>query len=220
MKRWQKGLAAFALLAVFMVTSASSCDGGGGNQSAADKARAASNALQSQVYQSKHNVEFRNYNWRQEIADDPATILWCTFFPPGLAGVSDGTTPGQAFTIPIAGKLTSSNKRPYDVTRYVDAGSSSWYPREVPGPDHMFGSSAEFRYGFGTAGKADYNDFTNFASHCTTQPKVWQANTPILTATSATLVSLTNAAEAALRAGDAKKAQEILSRASNVKAKR
>lgn len=206
---------------ITMVVLALLVAGCGGNTrqkpNAQDAAQAASNALQSQVFQAKHNVEFRNYNWRQRIADDPATILWCTFFPPGIAGVSDGTTPGQAFTVPIAGKLTSSNKRPYDSTRYTDRGNYAFTPREVPGPDHMFGSSAEYRYGFGPTGIADYSDFTGFASVCTTQPKVWQANTPILTNTSVTLTSVTRAAEAALRAGDGAKAQQILSKAGNVK---
>jgi len=84
----------------------------------------------------------------------------------------------------------------------------------------MYGSSSEYRYGFGPTGKADYIDFTNLASVCTTQPKVWQANTPILTATSTTLTSITNAAEAALRAGNGKKAQEILNKADNVRSRR
>lgn len=204
---------------VLVACFAAGCGGGGkpSPKSAQQKAQAASNALQGSVYQSKNNVEFRNYNWRQEIADDPATILWCTFFPPGLSGVTDGTTPGQPFTVPIAGKLTSSNKRPYDATAYSDRGNYTFTEHEVPGPDHMYGSSSEYRYGFGPNGKSDYQDFTLFASYCTTQPKVWQANTPIITATSVTLNSISKAATAALKSGDAAKATEILSQAGNVK---
>lgn len=207
------------VLSLLTVLALAACGGqSSSGPTAAEIAQAASNQLQKLVYQSKHNVEFRNYNWRQEISDDPATILWCTFFPPGISGVSNGTTPGQAFTVPIAGKLTSSNKRPYRDTSYVDAGNYSWYPQERPGPDHMFGGSAEYRYGFGPAGKADYHDFTGFASTCNSVPEVWQANTPILTGTSTTLQSLSNAAEAALRAGNVAKAETILNKAGNVKA--
>lgn len=190
------------------------CGGSSNSQpSAQDLARKGSDALQAQVHQSQHNVEFRNYNWRQQVADDPATIVWCTFFPPGLQGVSNSSTPGQAFTVPIAGKLTSSNKRPYDSTSYTDAGNYSWYPTEVPGPDHMFGTSAEYRYGFGPTGKADYQDFTGLASYCTTEPKIWQAKTPIVASTSTTLQSIGAAASDAIRAGDAGKAQRLLATA-------
>src|SRR6201987_5986521 len=127
--------------------------------SAADQAQKASDNLQSQIYQSKNNIEFRNYNDRQKLADNPATILWCTFFPPGVQGTSNGTTPGQAFTVPIAGKLTSSNKRPYDSTGW----SGDVYGINLPGPDHMFGSSSEYRYGFDPT-RAIYYDFTDLAS--------------------------------------------------------
>lgn len=206
----------FLIIAVAALVAG--CGGSGHSKgNAADRSTKASNALQNQIYQSKNNIDFRNYNWRLQLSDDPATILWCTFFPPGLAGVSDGSTPGQAFTVPIAGKLTSSNKRPYSDVRYLDAGNYAWYPQQVPDPQHMYGSSSEYRYGFGPSGKADYTEFTNFASVCTTQPKVWQANTPILTGTSISLQSVSNAAEAALRKGDAKQANAILAQAGNVK---
>lgn len=105
---------AFIGFALVLAALTAGCGGSSSHPaSAVQQAQQASQSLQSQVHQSKSNIEFRNYNWRQEISDDPSTILWCTFFPPGLTGVSDGTTPGQAFTVPIAGKLTSSNKRPY-----------------------------------------------------------------------------------------------------------
>lgn len=181
---------------------------------AQQQAQAASNALQSQVYQAKHNVEFKHYNLRQKIADDPSTILWCTFFPPGVQGVTNGSTPGQAFTVPIAGKLTSSNKRPYNNVRYWDAGNSSWYPNEVPGPDHMFGASSEYRYGFDPT-LSVYYDFTDLASFCTTSPTIWQSHTQIVADTSSTLSNLTRAASAAIRAGHPEKAAKLLQQADN-----
>lgn len=209
-----------SILAVSVSVLALSACGGSSHHatSASDKAVRASNALQGQVYQVKHNIEFRNYNLRQKVSDDPSTILWCTFFPPGVQGVGNASTAGQAFTVPVAGKLTSSNKRPYDLTRYTDAGNYAWYPHETPGPDHMYGSSSEFRYGFDPT-LGIYYDFTGLASFCTTEPTIWQSHTTIVANTSDTLSNLTRAAEAALKAGDAKKAAAILKRADNSGAK-
>lgn len=195
---------AAAIIAAGAVATLSAC---GGTTSAQDASAKASDALQSQIYLSKHNVEFRNYNLRQKLADDPSTILWCTFFPPGVQGTSNGSTPGQAFTVPIAGKLTSSNKRPYSGTYSADNGGPG---TEVPGPDHMFGSSAEYRYGFDPT-LAVYYEFTTLASFCTTEPTVWQAkSTQIVVNTDPTLASLTKAAEAAMKANDPKKAYSLL----------
>lgn len=210
-------IAALLVVVVALVMTTAACGGSSKKPQSAQKQAQKGNAdLQSQTYVTKNNTEFVHYNWRQELSDDPATILWCTFFPPGISGVTDGSTPGQAITVPIAGKLTSSNKRPYSDIKYWDAGNYSWYPLEVPGPDKMFGGSSEYRYGFGPAGKADYQDFTGLSSYCTTQPKVWQSNTIIVTSTDATLQSITLAAEAALKAGDAVKAKQILDQAGNV----
>lgn len=175
---------------------------GCGQPSASDIAQSQSDALQKQVYQSKHNVEFRNYNLRQKIADDPSTILWCTFFPP--------TVGQEPITVPIAGKLTSSFKRPYAST---DGNG------EVPGPDHMFGASSEYRYGFDPT-LTQYSDFTLLASYCTTVPTVWQANkTTIVSDTSATLNSVSQAAQQAIKDGHAEKALALLKTTDSVKKK-
>lgn len=184
---------------------------GCGGSSAQNASQKASDRLQKKIYQSTHNVEFRNYNLRQKVSDDPSTILWCTFFPPGVQGATNGSTPGQTFTVPIAGKLTSSAKRPYSGTYTSDNGTPG---TEVPGPDHMFGSSAEYRYGFDPT-LGIYYEFTGLSSFCTTEPTVWQSHTTIIADTSKTLASLTRAAEAALRAGDAKKAAQLLKQADN-----
>lgn len=120
-----------------------------------------------ETYVSTHNVEFDNYNKRQEIADDPTTLLWCTFFPPTMGQ--------EPFTVPIVGKLTSGNKRPFPSTEIRTGGE--WdvtYNPELPQPDGMYGSSGQYRYGFTPAGY--YTDYTGLASFCTTQPTIWQRN--------------------------------------------
>jgi hypothetical protein len=181
---------------------------GCGGSSAQKAAQDASNHLQGQVYQAKHHVEFRNYNLRQKVADDPSTILWCTFFPP--------TTGQEPFTVPIAGKLTSSNKRPYRATTEADNGAPG---TEVPGPDAMYGSSSEYRYGFDPT-LSTYYDFTDLASFCTTSPTVWQANqTKIVVQTQSTLDNLSRAASAAIQRGDPKKALALLKQAEAVQTK-
>lgn len=206
-----KGFSLMLLLALCAV-AITGC-GGDTTSSAQDQAVKESNALQSQVYQTKHNIDFRNYNLRQKVSDDPATILWCTFFPSGIQNVTDGSTPGQAITVPIAGKLTSSNKRPYDNVDYWDAGSNSWYPRELPGPDKMYGASAEYRYGFDPT-LTDYQDVTALPSYCTTNPKVWQTQkTQLVVETDKTINGLTKAAEASIRAGNPERALALLKQA-------
>lgn len=205
---------ALVAIAGFMILTADSCSGTSNSQpTAQDKAQQASNNLQNQVYQSKHNIEFRNYNLRQRVADDPSTILWCTFFPPGVQGVSNGSTPGQAITVPIAGKLTSSNKRPYAAERWSDRGNYTFTSNDAPGPDHMYGSSSEYSYGFDPT-LSTYYQFSSLASFCTTEPTVWQVhNTDIVVNTQSTLASLSSAASAAIKAGNPKKALELLQQA-------
>lgn len=188
------------------------CGAGGASQepSAQDKAQQKNNALQRDIYQPQHDIEFRNYNLRLKVADDPSTILWCTFFPPGIQGVGNGSTAGQAFTVPVAGKLTSSSKRPYADTRWTDRGSYTFTEAPVAGPDHMFGASSEYRYGFDPT-LTTYYDFTGLASFCTTEPTVWQAKqTQIVVDTDRTLTAVTRAAEAAIKANDPQKALELL----------
>jgi hypothetical protein len=50
-------------------------------------------------------IEFSNYNRRQELVNNPNSILWCTF------SLENPSSP--LVTIPIQGKLTSSKKRPF-----------------------------------------------------------------------------------------------------------
>jgi hypothetical protein len=121
-------------------------------------------AASRQNYVPKNDVEGNNYNARQRIADNPATLIWCTAFP---------TNPNaKPVTVPIVGKLTSGNKRPYPstVTReYANGGS---YNPELAGPDGMYGTSGEYRYGFRPDGV--YVDFYNLETYCTSAPTVYQ----------------------------------------------
>ena len=106
-------------------------------------------ALNRSSYVPVNSLDYLNYDRRQRISDAPSTIVWCTMFPP---------TPGvRPITMPIVGKLTSGGKRPF---------------MEDPGPDGMYGSSGEYRYGFTPDG--NMADIYNMASLCTTEPTVWQ----------------------------------------------
>lgn len=185
------------LIAVFV----SGC--GHGNK-AAKRAQDANNRLQDQVYDIKNFLDFRNYNFRNKLEDDPTTIMWCTFSWPGTGGAQ------QLNTVPIAGKLTSSGKRPYRTTNTADNGAVG---TERAGPDAMFGSSVEYRYGPDPTLTTLY-EFTGLPSFCTNKPTVWQQNkTNVMIQTSATLSSLSDAASAALQQGNEKEALRILKKA-------
>jgi hypothetical protein len=163
--------------------------------------QANTNAANAPFYLPKNGIERRNYNWRQELADDPALILWCT---------SAFTTPGSPiFTVPILTKLTSGGKRPYpqyDINGHEDAG-----------PDSMYGSSGEYRYGFGPSGKSEYYDFYGIETFCTTQPTVWQKESTVLVfEKDPALNDATNLAEQALAAGNPELARQILQDAINL----
>ena len=163
---------------------------------------------QRDIYIPKNDIEFRNYNWRVELADDPTTILWCTFFPP--------TVGQEPFTVPVIGKLTSSGKRPFPKLRAATGGGSiaDYYTPEEIQPDGMFGESSLYRYGYGPQGKNSYMDFTDLPSFCTLLPTVWQQNeTRIVVQQSSGLGSLTARARKALAEGRLDDALELLGQA-------
>ena len=114
----------------------------------------------------KNDVEGKNYNKRLALADDPASLIWCTAYPPAANQ--------KAVTTPIVGKLTSGNKRPTPTEKVrIDTDTlGSEYNPELPGPDGMFGTSGEYRYGFDPAG--NYHEFYNMATRCTSVPDVLQ----------------------------------------------
>lgn len=155
------------------------------------QSQAIENANNRQNYVPKNDVEGKNYNARQKLADDPNTILWCSVYP---------TNPNvKPYTVPIVGKLTSSNKRPYPTTQSYNGTNDGYFSPELPGSDAMFGSSSEYRYGFDPAG--NYWDFTAIEGACSSIPTIIQKNTTdfAITATG-DINSLSAQANAALRA--------------------
>lgn len=191
-KRLLVGLAGFAIA----IASLTACTSSGSKPTAQDSAQAV--AANRQNYVPKNDVEGKNYNSRQKIADDPTTILWCTAYP---------TNPNAAaFTVPIVGKLTSSGKRPYPTTQNK---YQSDYSPEVAGPDGMFGTSVEYRYGFRPDGT--YVDFTGLETYCATSPTIVQVQTTKIDLAVGDALSRANdQARAALGRGDKAGAQKIL----------
>lgn len=175
-------------LIVFVTMGASDCTGnnGGGNEAAQQAAIAKANA--NKVYTPKNTVELNNYNQRQQIADDPTTILWCTgAFP---------IPSSPLFTVPILGKLTSGSKRPYSTSQVINLGTTGdRYSPEIPGADGMYGPSDAYRYGFTPGGV--YVEFSgSMEVFCTTQPTVWQRqNTAIVVTTDDKLTQATRSCQ-------------------------
>lgn len=207
--RKQLGRWFVACAAVLVVTALlGACESNPSEPSNQEQARKAidQKIANREYYTPKNDVEFNNYQARQKLADDPTAILWCTtaFNQPG--------TP--MFTVPIVGKLTSGNKRPYPteiVREYTDHGS--YYP-ELHGPDGMYGTSGEYRYGFSPGGV--YEDFYNMPTYCTNEPTVFQRDsTEIVLQTAGDLQSAAQQAEAALASGDKAQAEQILNDAIN-----
>lgn len=166
------------------------------------------NAQEASIYIPENAIELANYNQRQRIADDPTSILWCSFFPFGDTG---------PVTFAVVGKLTSGNKRPYPTSRNV-TGYSADYSPERPGPDGMYGSSGEYRYGFSPDG--NYHDLYGVQSYCTTMPMVYRRQPSGLTVSivEPQLARATEQAREALRAGlnNGEVSQEALANADRI----
>jgi hypothetical protein len=160
-------------------------------------------ARQAEIYVPKNGVELKNYNERLRFADNPASILWCT---------SAFEVPGSPlFTVPVVGKLTSGDKRPYNTTRQWigPPNVSQWVTNEVPGPDGMYGHSVEYRYGRTPAGILV--DFTNMEMFCTSEPTVWQKEaTAIVNAVDQPLADAQRQAQEMLARGDEAGAAQVL----------
>ncbi len=171
----------------------------------AAQAQAEKKAEGRNIFVQQNDIEFQNYNRRQQVADDPTTILWCT------SAFNIPSSP--LFTVPIVGKLTSGNKRPYPTERRNNYETADYFP-EKPGPDGMYGSSGEYRYGFTPAGI--YADWYNMATFCTTEPTVWQReSTVIVMELDQTLLTAHQQAREALKRGDGTAATKILQDAIN-----
>jgi hypothetical protein len=170
-----------------------------------EKAAVQSKAAGRKAYLPKNDVEFKNYNRSQELYDNPNAIQWCSAFP------SSASAP--IVTIAIAGKLTTSGTSYFSPTevRESSVNNLSIPARSVDG---MFHGESFYRYGFTPAGQ--YVDFSNSMELlCTTALTEFQRQNTFVEGvakdTSADDITRRQAqAEAALKAGDAKKAANIL----------
>lgn len=168
-------IGAFILILVVGVSViATACGGDAKNVSNAAQDTAVDTARNRKVYEPKNDIEGRNYNWREEIADDPTTILWCTTAWP--------IPSSPLITVPVVGKLTSSNKRAFPTSQAVDGSDSrTTYNPDLPDSNGFFGTSSDYRYGFGPTGKAEYYDFYGMPTFCTNVPLTYQReNTTIV----------------------------------------
>lgn len=157
-------------------------------------------------YLPKNDVEYNNYNKAQELYDDPSSIIWCTTSWPSASS--------PIVTIPIAGKLTSSSVSyfPNQTKERADLGEYSGdilvESRSVDGMFH--GTPGPYRYGFTPGGQ--YVDFTNLSVLCTTALTKFQRESTEVTVNveDGGAGDIQKQAEAALKAGDNAKAEQIL----------
>ena len=181
--------------------------------SACDPAETENRDTQLQASQAKFDnrtppdvtgdAEYHNYvKAQEEVYDNPATIIWCTASFPSDAS--------PIFTVPIAGKLTSSSVSYYPghTQRWSDGGSWMW-TEETQSVDGMYhGSPPAYRYGFTPGGQ--YVDFSNLSVFCTTALTSFQRESLTLAVMDKPAASVTDQAEAKLKAGDAAGAQALL----------
>lgn len=207
---WKKLTLIIGGIIIFPLVTAADCGSPVQNSQSAQQA-AQTKAETHAPYIPKNDVEFNNYNQRMKVSDDPTTIWWCTSAFP--------IPSSPLFTVPILGKLTSGSKRPYS-TSQATTNTGTTYSPELPGPDGMFGSSGEYRYGFTPGGV--YVDFYNLATFCTTEPSVWQRqDTKITLGTDSKLLAAQQQAQAILArhtpatAADKAEAEAILVAAIN-----
>lgn len=199
MKHRKKVLAAAALaIAGTILLTASSCseaDNRDAQYSALDKksdARAAPDVT--------GDTEYNNYMKAQKLYDDKASIIWCT------ATWSNSTAP--IFTVPIAGKLTSSSVSYYP-NQQVDYDSNGNVLIERKSVDGMYhGTPPPYRYGFTPGGQ--YVDFTGMETFCTTQLTSFQKQSIQVASVDTAADAVTQKAETLLKAGDAAGAQKLL----------
>jgi hypothetical protein len=160
-------------------------------------------AANFKAYIPRNNVELDNYNKAQELYDDPAAIQWCTAFP------SSNSAP--IITLPIAGKLTTSATSFFSPTETNSNSSGSMVNTPKRSVDGLFHGDSFYRYGFTPAGQ--YVDFSNSLELlCTTSLTEFQRQNTYVEGvnTDGDVAAKQKAAEAALKAGDAAKATNIL----------
>jgi len=162
---WRRGVAVAALFAA-AAFALGGCTG--------DKPKSGANgesiAKNRAPVELKNDVEGKNYARRLTLADNPASLIWCTAYP--------SSPSAKAFTVPIVGKLTSSTKRPTPTEQTIIDGDTTGrtYNPELPGPDGMYGASIPYQYGFDPAGNE--HDFSlSLEMHCTSVPDIIQKET-------------------------------------------
>lgn len=216
LRRWAFSLMLFGT-AFAMLVMLAGCGDEGSNSTPPDEQQRREieqRGQQRQPYTPKNEVEFNNFNEAQRLYDSPNTIIWCTAFP---------SNPNAPFvTTPIKGKLTSSSvsyqRQEEVVTHDVEGDGFSPVPAGVGGArssDGMYhGSPPPYRYGFTPGGI--YVDFFNVETFCTTAlTKFQRENTDIAVSRDDQASNATKQAEQALKDGDPKRAEEILSSLEN-----
>lgn len=171
---------------------------GCGGSSERDKAKEAveQNTKKIVPYVPQNEIEAKNYNKKEELFDNPNTIIWCSAFPPG--------SNYPVITIPIAGKLTSSSVSILPSNHGTEDGVVE--SADVDGLYH--GSPPPYRYGFTPGGQ--YVSFEGgLAALCTTQPLEVQRQS-VSVKVAGGLDKASKEAEAALKSGNGKEAQAIL----------
>jgi hypothetical protein len=149
------------------------------------------------------DAEYNNYiNAQEKVYDDPANIIWCT------GSFNSANSP--IFTVPIAGKLTSSSVSYYPNQHFASYDAGEYYGQtlvESQSVDGMYhGTPAPYRYGFTPGGQ--YVEFAgNMPVLCTTALTKFQQQT---LAVSAVVDTVTKKAEAQLKAGDKVGAQKTV----------
>lgn len=201
MKRHTKITAVAATaIAGSLLLGAASCSTGDEPPSRGDQAqKSESKFANRKPPQVTGDAEYNNYiNAQEKVYDDPSNIIWCT--------ASFNTASSPLFTVPIAGKLTSSSVSYYPNQHfaYYDGGEYSAQTLvESQSVDGMYhGSPPPYRYGFTPGGQ--YVDFSNMAVFCTTALTKFQRQTLAISTVSD---PVTSKAEAQLKAGDKKGAQ-------------
>jgi len=162
-----------------------------------------SRAAGKTAYIPKNDTELDNYNKAQELYDDPAAIQFCSAFP------SSNSAP--IVTTPIAGKLTTSSTSYFSPTEVWEGWETAALNVPKRSVDGLFHGDSFYRYGFTPAGQ--YVDFSNSMElMCTTALTDFQRQKTFVEGvnTDANVDQLQADAEKALKAGDTKKATDIL----------
>lgn len=189
-----KKLAIFIALIALLALGLSACGGTSERDRAKDEV--AANTRKVVPYVPKNQIEASNYNKKEELFDNPNTIIWCSAFPPG--------SNYPVITIPVAGKLTSSSVSILPSNHGTNDGVVE--SADVDGLYH--GSPPPYRYGFTPGGQ--YVSFEGgLATLCTTQPLEIQRES-VSVKVAGSLDKASKEAEAALEAGDKQKAQALL----------